>query len=228
MQKLKTELKRLYLADAPGQARAIALAFRRLPNDAEDGHWERLCIVANALQVELGLPAPAVSISGDGAYGLWLSLAQPVAPAQAQEFAGLLAASYGPVGGDQEVLRALPPRQNATSGQWAAFINPGMGVAFAGDEGLEMEPPEAGQVALLEGLESISPEQFAQALSRLRQAAGGASQAQAQARPVAASAASVPGDLLLKDATLEDIVRHLHAKNIEPTFRFLTGGGSGA
>jgi len=27
--------------------------------------------------------------------------------------------------------------------------------------------------------------------------------------------------LLLKDATLEDIVRHLHAKNIEPTFRHL-------
>jgi hypothetical protein len=29
-----------------------------------------------------------------------------------------------------------------------------------------------------------------------------------------------PKGLLLKDATLEDIVRHLHAKNIEPTFRF--------
>jgi signal transduction histidine kinase len=28
-------------------------------------------------------------------------------------------------------------------------------------------------------------------------------------------------DLLLKDATLEDIVRYLHGKNIEPTFRFL-------
>jgi hypothetical protein len=27
--------------------------------------------------------------------------------------------------------------------------------------------------------------------------------------------------LLLKDATLEDIVRHLHGQNIEPTFRFL-------
>jgi hypothetical protein len=28
--------------------------------------------------------------------------------------------------------------------------------------------------------------------------------------------------LLLKDATLEDIVRFLQAKHIEPTFRFLT------
>jgi hypothetical protein len=30
--------------------------------------------------------------------------------------------------------------------------------------------------------------------------------------------------LLLRDATLEDIVRHLHAKNIEPTFRHLLPG----
>jgi hypothetical protein len=30
-----------------------------------------------------------------------------------------------------------------------------------------------------------------------------------------------PEGLLLKDATLEDIVRFLHSKNIEPTFRHL-------
>ena len=36
------------------------------------------------------------------------------------------------------------------------------------------------------------------------------------AQPVAASEG-----LLLKDATLEDIVRFLHSKNIEPTFRHL-------
>jgi hypothetical protein len=32
---------------------------------------------------------------------------------------------------------------------------------------------------------------------------------------------AAPAGLLLKDATLEDIVRHLHGQNIEPTFRFL-------
>jgi hypothetical protein len=32
--------------------------------------------------------------------------------------------------------------------------------------------------------------------------------------------ASTPDGLLLKDATLEDIVRVLHARGIEPTFRF--------
>ena len=38
--------------------------------------------------------------------------------------------------------------------------------------------------------------------------------------PVEAPAASAQG-LLLKDASLEDIVRHLHAKHIEPTFRHI-------
>jgi NADPH-dependent ferric siderophore reductase len=97
----------------------------------------------------------------------------------------------------------LPPQLNQASGKWAAFIHPGMGASFAGDEGLEMPPPEAGQVALLEGLESATPAQFAHALARLR--------------PQGRAAEG----LLLRDATLEDIVKHLHSKNIEPTFRFL-------
>ena len=33
--------------------------------------------------------------------------------------------------------------------------------------------------------------------------------------------AAVPHGLLLKDATLEDIIACLHARNIEPTFRHL-------
>lgn len=224
MQKLNTELKRLYLATpeaaAAGLTRVISLAFRRLPEDAEDGHWERLCVMANALQTDLQLPAPAVSISGDGAYGLWLSLAQPVPLAQAREFAGLLWNAYCPAlkpaaNGSASApasALALPPRLDPASGKWAAFINPGLGASFAGDEGLEMQPPEAGQLALLERLESIAPEQFASALARLQP--GG--ETAAHATPVVTQEG-----LLLKDATLEDIVNFLHTKNIEPTFRFL-------
>jgi hypothetical protein len=36
----------------------------------------------------------------------------------------------------------------------------------------------------------------------------------------ASTASFEPQGLLLKDATLEDIVKFLHTKNIEPTFRF--------
>jgi hypothetical protein len=233
MQKLTNELKRLYLAgpeaEAAGLTRAIALEFRKMPDDGEAGHWERLCRTAHALQSDLGLPAPAVSISGDGAYGLWLSLAQPVEAGQAQEFRALVYSAYCPelaqagdnAGSVPAPAPALPPCQHPRSGQWAAFINSGMGASFAGDEGLAMQPPEAGQLALLEGLESIGQAAFAHALARLRQTGGG--------RPAsAAPAARPPGvaadGLLLKDATLEDIVNHLHAKNIEPTFRFLKQG----
>lgn len=212
MQKLNAELSRLYPAPANGGTRSICLSFRRLAGDDEAGHWERLCMAANALQAELGLPAPAVSISGDGAFGLWLSLEKPVTAAEAQEFAKLVCADA------QLAAGPLPPCLNEASGKWAAFIHPGMGASFVGDEGLDMLPPEAGQVALLEGLESIAPAQFAQALDQLRQSAGGPPETVGRAVPEPGAATE---GLLLKDATLEDIVNFLHSKNIEPTFRFL-------
>ncbi len=221
MQKLNVELNRLYLAGADGGTRSISLAFKKLPGDGEEAHWERLCSLANALQSDLGLPAPAVSISGAGAYGLWLSLEKPIPLAQAQEFAKLLHGAYCAEQAGAEAIGAfeLPPQMNKASGKWSAFIHPGMGASFAGDEGLEVQPPEAGQVALLEGLESIGVAQFAQALEQLRRAAGG-SVTQATA-PAPNMVRAAPEGLLLKDATLEDIVNFLHSRNIEPTFRFL-------
>jgi hypothetical protein len=96
-----------------------------------------------------------------------------------------------------------------------------MGASFADEPGLEMAPPMAGQAAFLEGLESISEAQFLGALDMLQQA-----QAVAPVASVpAAEQAVAPEGLLLKDATLEDIVRFLHSKNIEPTFRHLIEGG---
>jgi len=221
MQKLNVELDRLYLAGAEGGTRSIALAFKKLPGDGEAGHWERLCSLANTLQSELGLPAPAVSISGSGSYGLWISLAKPIAPPQVLEFTELLYRVYCPeqAGAGANATPELPPQMNQVSGKWSAFIHPGMGASFAGDEGLEVQPPEAGQVALLEGLESITPSQFGQALDRLRKAAGASAPQAAATAPTPARAA--PEGLLLEDATLEDIVNYLHSKNIEPTFRFL-------
>lgn len=221
MQKLNVELDRLYLAGADGGTRSIALAFKKLPGDGEAGHWERLCSLANTLQSELGLPAPAVSISGSGSYGLWISLAKPVAPAQAQEFTDLLYRAYcpGQAGAGANGAPGFPPQLHPVSGKWSAFIHPGMGASFAGDDGLEVQPPEAGQVALLEGLESIGPALFERALEHLRQVAAGSAAQTVSPAPVLAD--TRPEGLLLKDATLEDIVSYLHSKNIEPTFRFL-------
>jgi hypothetical protein len=245
MQKLISELMRLYLPSGAlppevlaqhmlGQAtlaislttdegltRAMVIPFHKMRDSEDAQHWSRLCAVANALQAELGFPAPAVSISGANGYGLWLSLAAPVPAAQAQEFLELLRQAYFPdmdLGPDAVSAPVeLPPCLNQGTGKWAAFIHPGMGASFADESGLEMAPPFAGQAAFLEGLQSISEAQFLHALDMLQQSHAAAPMASAPAlqRTVAADG------LLLRDATLEDIVRFLHAKNIEPTFRHL-------
>jgi hypothetical protein len=74
-------------------------------------------------------------------------------------------------------------------------------------------------------LESIGAEQFERVFNALEPAleikrANALPDPAPAPAPRAAPAAPQEG-LLLKDATLEDIVRHLHAMNIEPTFRHL-------
>jgi hypothetical protein len=204
-----------------GLTRAMVIAFRKTADSGDAPHWSRLCEVANAIQAQLGFPAPAVSISGADAYYLWLSLESPVPVAEAQEFMELLRLAYVPdmdlppdaAGAPVE----LPPCLNRSTGKWAAFIHPGMGSSFADEAGLEMAPPFAGQAAFLESLQSIGVAQFQHGLNMLRE-----SHAAVPIASVPAQKPAVDADgLLLRDATLEDIVKFLHSKNIEPTFRHL-------
>ncbi|MFC0251888.1 hypothetical protein [Massilia consociata] len=251
MEKLIAQLNRLYLMPGPALpaelgehfrgvravpvplasgddlTRAIVIDFPR-ERDAL-GHWTALCAVANTLQETFGFPAPAVSITGDSGYRLWLSLAEPVPVGDARRFLSMLREHYWP---ERELeLRdavELPPCLNGASGKWAAFIHPGMGASFGEEAGLEMAPPMAAQVAFIEGLESIGRAQFFDALVSMKQADTAApAQPELPARPAADAPPPAPAateGLLLKDATLEDIVRHLHALNIEPTFRHLLPG----
>ena len=230
MEKLLSELIRLYLLpDSPaaqggpgpavnlvsgaGLVRAIAIPFRKAPGE-DAQHWERLCTVANGLQADFGFPAPAVSVTSTGGFMLWLSLAAPVLVADARRFVAGLGRLWPDTLPPADAIGLpveLPPCANTATGTWAAFIHPGMGASFADESGLDMAPPVAGQVAFLEGLDSIAPGQFGAALARL----------EAPAAPPAAPPSPPAADgLLLKDATLEDIVRVLHARGIEPTFRF--------
>ncbi|WP_295996999.1 hypothetical protein [Rugamonas sp.] len=218
------------LASADGQARALVMEFIGKTETQRARHWDTLCLVANAMQEQLGLPAPAVSISGANGFGLWMSLETAVPVAQAQRFLRLLRAAYSPeLENDEITLRPddgaqalaqdraeLPPCLNRSSQKWSAFINPGMGASFAEEPGLEMSPPPAAQAAFLEGLHSIGAAQFAQAMRTLQPQ----SQA-ATAATLAPASTALPAGLLLRDATLEDIVRLLHERNIEPTFRHL-------
>jgi hypothetical protein len=231
MEKLLAQLIRLYLmpGQAPGQhpaatplvsedglTRAIVIDFPRAAGD-ESGHWAWLCEVANTLQEKLGFPAPAVSVTGADAFRLWLSLREPVPVADVRRFLSLLRSAWFP----ELPLHAssaaeLPPCLHGATGKWAAFIHPGMGASFAGEEGLDIAPPAAAQLAFLEALESIAPAQFEEAL--------GAMYRPREAAPPQAPLAAPPDGLLLKDATLEDIVRYLHALGIEPTFRHVLPG----
>jgi hypothetical protein len=240
MHKLISELRRLYLlndqryddeglarhlrgeatlaidlANTEGYTRALVIDFHKT---RDEQHWTRLCDVANALQTELGLPAPAVSVSGGDSYGLWLSLASPITTAQARQFLALLHKTYFE---DEQIdlgrtVVEIPPCRHQASQLWAAFINPGMGASFAEELGLEMQPPVAAQAAFLEGLQSIGDVEFKQALDLLQQRHAIAPPSAPRA---AATTATAPDGLLLKDATLEDIIKHLHAMDIEPTFR---------
>lgn len=217
-----------------GLARALVLEFGG--KGGGEAHWSALCTVANAVQHELDLPAPAVSISGT-AFQLWLSLATPVPVAQARQFVQLLRSTFLPASTD--ILAVAPPAfvEQVTlppalqpSGKWAAFIHPSMGAAFVDEPGLDMSPPPAAQLGFLESLRSINPAQFTQALAKMQGHAGlaevalAASAASAASAPAAvhaplpATGATTQPGLLLQDATLEDIVRWLHARNIEPTF----------
>lgn len=250
MQKMMSELSRLYLpagaltpdllaqrragqnaaviAVADGDAtRAVVIPFRKTPGAAEAAHWAQLCAVANALQAELGFPAPAVSISASNGYYLWMSLETPVRLAQVRTFLDLLRQAcvpdMAPFSGAAGAAVELPPCQDPTTGKWAAFIDAGLGAAFADESGLDMAPPLAAQSALLERLDCIGAGQFQQALESLGRTHGtpAPQDVAAAAAPAPRAAASTPDGLLLRDATLEDIVRFLHAKNIEPTFRHL-------
>ena len=211
------------LATPDGMTRTIVIPFDKARYQEEGRHWTRLCEVAHALQAHYDFPAPGVSISAASGFRLWLSLAAPVPLAQAQQFLEGLRDTAFPdlaIAPDAATLRVeLPPCRDLDSGRWAAFIHPGMGASFIDEPGLEMAPPPVAQAAFLEQLETIGRDQFEDALARLQPVQAPA----AGARTLGARPALVAecGDLLLRDATLEDIVRHLHAKNIEPTFRHL-------
>lgn len=240
MEKLIAQLTRLYLmpdsasptgllehpavplVSGEGLARALVLDFPQRRHGAPGQHWTELCLVANTLQDEFGFPAPAVSITGDSGYRLWLSLAEPLPEGDIRRFVSMLRAAHFPELDLQPCGQVrLPPSLNPASGKWAAFIHPGMGASFAEEAGLDMAPPEGAQLAFLEGLESIGKQQFMDALVALKQPEAPPAP---PALPPAGAAPPGRDGLLLKDATLEDIVRHLHALGIEPSFRHVLPG----
>lgn len=220
------------LVSPAATARAFVLDFCAGGASRGEQQWRALCVLANALRESLQLPAPAVSISGHG-FQLWLSLATPAPLAEIAEFVQRLHVDCLPDDSDRDngllvTVVDLPPARQA-SGKWAAFIHPGMGASFADDPALEMAPPVGAQVGFLDGLRSIDSAQFATALATLRRRQGAPQPVTPLPAPLPAplppaSSNAVPDGLLLKDASLDDIVAWLHARHIEPTFRYCLPG----
>lgn len=197
MNRLDTELHRLYLPqaqpatpqpaepapDAPpalidtdGQVRAMVLEL------ASAAGWEAVAALWQGLQNELELPAPAIAISGAG-YQVWISLAEPVAVAQARAFLESLCrrflAGIAPrhvrlqpsleldAPGRARHAKLVPALLETESGHWSAFISPHLAAMFADEPWLDMPPNPDAQADLLLRLKSLSPAEFRQAQQQL-------------------------------------------------------------
>lgn len=167
----------LNLISSDSMVRAMIVSFERATD------WERVASLYQAIQEELDLPAPALSVSGRKGYCLWFSLAEPLPVAQTQVFLDTLCRRYlsdlpvtrlecrpdtdQPGFREQAVMKLVPAR-HSVSGKWSAFIDPSLGSMFIDESGLEMAPILDRQANLLAGLESIKTEDFQRALNILQ------------------------------------------------------------
>ena len=171
----------LNLVRSDGMARALVVDFDRAAD------WPKVVTLYQAITGELGLPAPAVAVSGRKGYGVWLSLAEPIPAAQARSFLHLLRATYladipeaaldlrpdtdTPTTAAAAVAK-LPPCKHLATDKWAAFIDPSMGEMFVEEPWLDSAPAPDKQAAMLAGLVSIPSGAFLQALNTLQAKAG--------------------------------------------------------
>ena len=192
MNRLQSELHRLYLprSQTPAEihaqpsalidslhgVRAMVMELARPPS------WEVLSRVWHGVQSELGLPAPAIAVSGTDGLQLWFALAEPIAASQAHAFLERLRSHFlpdiepgriclMPASGAsalrQERHARLVPACQEQTGNWSAFVAPDLAPVFADTPWLDIPPSEEGQAALLRSLETTEQGVFEAAFKRL-------------------------------------------------------------
>lgn len=190
--RLHAELARLYPAPEAeaGPTRTLVLELAR-PAD-----WAALGTVWRGVQADLGLPAPAIAVSGTDGLQLWFSLQQPVGTARAAAFLAGLRARYLP-GIAPARVRTLPPAGDAgwprpevpalqAGGEnWSAFVAPDLAPIFSDTPWLDVPPSPDGQADLLAPLRAMPPDTFDTALQALQPAV-------AADAPAPATAATAP------------------------------------
>lgn len=156
--------------------RTMGLGFRRA------GDWPVVAALFQAMQDELDLPAPAISVSGRAGFRIWFSLLEPLPIEEARHFlADLRARFLGEIpehhlvffpemalaGLEGAMVMKLVPGLHPETGKWSAFIDPAMGSMFADEAGLEMAPNMDRQADLLAGFKSMQIDDFHRAAGLL-------------------------------------------------------------
>lgn len=183
MTRLHSELQRLFEGPegglGPHQGRVRCL-WIELGGPAD---WAPLRALWSAVQTGLDLPAPAIAVSGDGGLQLWLSLAQPVAVAEAAAFLDALCHAHLPGraalkpgrlrcwpdahGQRPPPARVPAPVRSSPEPRWSAFVTPDLPAVFGEDAWLDLPPGDDAQADLLSRLAPITPQAWAAALTRL-------------------------------------------------------------
>ncbi|MCD0422241.1 hypothetical protein LOC51_33940 [Rubrivivax sp. JA1024] len=179
MNRLHTELLRLHLCAAPGEPGAWADASGRVrsavlelvaPVDAA-----LLGAVWAGVQNELGLPAPAIVLSGRDGLQLWFALQQPVDAATASALVdGLrrrwldeLPAARLRCWPAPEAAPPVLPGTEVGPERWAALVSPDLAPLFTETPWLDLPPGADAQAALLAPLRPITADELAAALRTL-------------------------------------------------------------
>jgi hypothetical protein len=163
------------LVDATGRTRALVLQLAR------PAAWSDVAALWRAVQVDLGLPAPAIAITGVDALQLWFSLREPVPRQRATQILRALCRRYlgdvkpdrlavFPDAGDPgtELHADLPPVQVRPE-CWSAFIAPDLAPLFDGEPWLDHPPGIDAQADLLSRIESTAADAFDRACARLEE-----------------------------------------------------------
>lgn len=187
MNRLQSELQRLYLLPASGPAEAAESRLTGVHGEmramvlelARPADWEALGQVWRGVQADLQLPAPAIAVSGTDGLQLWFSLQEAVSPSRAAAFLAQLQSRYLP-GIAPARLRAMPsatqppwqaalvPAQQAATENWSAFVAPDLAPVFADTPWLDIPPGIEGQADLLARLKPIKPAALDEAMQRLQ------------------------------------------------------------
>jgi hypothetical protein len=223
MGRLQAELQRLYPTPEPGRDDQLRTFVLELARPAS---WVELAKAWQGVQADLGLPAPAIAVSGSDGCQLWFSLSRPVPAAQANWFVEAVRKRYladlDPRRVSLQPGRVLPPVE-AAPGHWSAFVTPDLAALFADEPWLDLPPSADAQADLLSRIQPAGADDWQRALSQLQPPAPPpAATAPEPERAKAAPAPSLdPRQFLLdamNDPALDMHLRIEAAKALLPSF----------